>query len=190
MSDASLIRQPGTILGTSPALSVSGSAESIAQWFAVYTVPRHEKQVRRNLVDRGIESYLPLYCVARRWKNGCNVCLDLPLFPNYVFVRICRVERVRVLAVPGLVSLVGNGRQPCPLPEFEMESLRSGLCQRRFAPHPYLSAGHKVRIRAGALAGLEGVLVRWKGSFRVVLSLEMIMQSVAVEVAAVEIEPA
>ena len=160
-----------------------------SQWFAVYTTPRHEKSVARHFAVRQVEAFLPLYSSVRRWKNGCRVNVDQPLFPNYVFVCLERPEYTRVLETPGVLSLVGSGRQPSPLEAAEVESLRSGLPLREFEPHPYLVAGDRVRIHSGPLAGMSGVLVRKKNSLRVVLTLHLIMQSVAVEIGTDEIEP-
>jgi transcription antitermination factor NusG len=160
-----------------------------AKWFAAYTTPRHEKVVARHLQSRHIESFLPLYSSVRRWKNGCRVAVEQPLFPSYLFVHIPRREAVRVLQIPGVVSLVSVGREPAALPNSEIESLRSSLPLRHFEPHPYLVVGEKVRITAGSLEGLVGVLVRRKNDCRVVLTLELIMQSVAVEIGIDEIEP-
>jgi transcription antitermination factor NusG len=160
------------------------------KWFAVYTSPRHEKRVDQYLSLREFEHYLPLYHPRRRWSDGTTVTLDLPLFPGYIFVRIDRSERVRVLEVPGVLTIVGGpGRQPAPLPEAEIEALRAGLHLRRAEPHPLLTAGQRARIRSGALAGMEGVVVRQKGSLRVVLTVNLILQSVAVEVDGAELEP-
>jgi len=161
-----------------------------ANWFAAYTNSHHEKRVVSHFTERQIESFLPLYSTRHRWKNRCEMNLELPLFPNYVFVRIDPRERVGVLEVPGVLSLVGFGRTLAPLPDFEIEALRSGLGQRKIEPHPYLVIGERVRIKAGPMMGMEGVLVRKKNDFRVVLALDVIMQSVAVEVDADDLEPA
>jgi transcription antitermination factor NusG len=139
--------------------------------------------------ERQITSFLPLYSARHRWRNRCEMQLELPLFPNYVFVRIDPRERVRVLEVPGVLSLVGFGRNLAPLPDFEIEALRTGLGQQKIEPHPYLIIGERVRIKAGPLTGMEGVLVRKKNNFRVVLALDVIMQCVAVEVDADDLEP-
>jgi transcription antitermination factor NusG len=164
--------------------------KSSANWFAVYTLSHHEKRVASLLTGRRIESFLPLYTTLHRWRNRCARNLDLPLFPNYVFVRIDPGERVRVLEVPGVLSLISFGRTLAPLPDLEIEALRSGIGQRMVEPHPYLVVGERVRIKAGAMCGLEGVLVRKKNSLRVVLALDVIMHSVAVEVDAEDLEPA
>ena len=161
----------------------------LSRWFAVYTTPRHEKAVARQFEVRQIEAFLPIYRSLHRWKNGCRVSVEQPLFPNYVFVSLERGQYVRVLQTPGVLSLVSSGRDPAPLPSSEIESLRSGLPLRDFEPHPYLVVGKRVRIHSGALAGLVGVLVRKKNSIRVVLSLDLIMQSVSVEIGIDEIEP-
>ncbi len=159
------------------------------QWFAAYTTPRHEKAVVRQLNVRRVESFLPLYTSIRRWKNGCRVAVERPLFPGYVFVHVQRRHSVKVLQVPGVVSIVGSGRELSALPSQEIESLRAGLPQRCFEPHPCMAVGDKVRITDGPLAGMAGVLVRKKNSVRVVLTLDLIMQSVAVEIGMDEIEP-
>lgn len=160
-----------------------------SDWFALYTVPRHEKQVHRLLVERQIEAYLPMYKAERHWQKRSPAVLDLPLFPNYIFVHIARPDRGRVLAISGALSLVGSNREAWPLQHNEIEALRSGLHLRRPEPHPYLTVGERVRIARGSMSGLEGVLIRKKDDFRVVLSLDQIMCSVSVEVDATEIEP-
>lgn len=161
-----------------------------ANWFAAYTNSHHEKRVALHFAERQIEAFLPLYATRHRWKNRCEMNLELPLFPNYVFVRIDPRKRVCVLEVPGVVSVVGFGRALAPLPDFEIEALRSGLRQRKIEPHPYLAIGERVRIKCGPMTGMEGVLVRKKNNFRVVLALDVIMRCVAVEVDADDLEPA
>jgi transcription antitermination factor NusG len=159
-----------------------GNAPS-ANWFAVYTTCRHEKRVAQHLSQREIAFYLPLYRSERKWRDGSKVTLELPLFPCYIFVHIQRSERVHVLNVPGALAVVGGtGGEPAPLPDAAIDALRSGLQQRRIEPHPLLTVGQRARIRAGAFAGMDGVVLRRKGGFRVVLTLEQISQSIAVEV--------
>jgi transcription antitermination factor NusG len=172
------------------ARGLASAREFSANWFAAYTNSHHEKRVASHFAERQIEAFLPLYATRHRWKNRCEMNLELPLFPNYVFVLIDPRERVRVLEVPGVQSLVGFGRTLAALPQFEIEALRSGLGQRKIEPHPYLVIGERVRIKAGPMTGMEGVLVRKKNNFRVVLALDVIMQSVAVEVDADDLEPA
>ena len=160
-----------------------------AKWLAVYTTPRHEKRVSQYLSVKDIEHYLPLYRTQRKWSDGSRVTLDLPLFPGYLFVCIDRNERVPVLQVPGVLNCVGGtGGQPASLPEAEIDALRAGLHKRRAEPHSLLTVGRRARIRSGALAGMEGVVVRRKNSLRVVLTMDLIQQSVAVEVDEAELE--
>ena len=166
----------------------SDSPQLAPQWFAAYTTTRHEKAVSEHFAMRSIEAFLPLYKAQRLWKNGCKMNLELPLFPSYVFVRVAARERVRVLEVPGVLSLVSAAGRPVPLPEEDIQALRSSLPFIKCEPHPYLKVGERVRIKCGTLEGMEGILLRKKGLLRVVLSLDLIMKSVAVEVDADNVE--
>lgn len=171
-------------------LESAPGAECEPKWFAVYTASRHEKKVAQHLTQRNIEHYLPLYRSDRKWSDGSKVTLELPLFSGYLFVHIRRSERVRVLDVPGALAVVGGtGREPVPLPDEAVDALRSGLHLRRAEPHPLLAVGQRARIRSGALAGMEGIVVRKKNGLRVVLTLEYIQRSIAVEVAGEDLEP-
>jgi transcription antitermination factor NusG len=173
-----------------PATDFLPEKQFMPKWFAVYTSPRHEKRVAQHMAAREIEHYLPLYHPQRKWSDGSTVTLDLPLFPGYLFVRTRRSERVRVLEVPGVLTFVGGtGGQPAPLPDAEIDALRVGLPLRQVEPHPLLTVGQRARIRSGALAGMEGVVVRQKNGLRVVLTVDLIMQSIAVEVDGTELEP-
>jgi len=159
-------------------------------WFALYTTSRHEKRVAEHLGQREVEHYLPLYRSKRKWKDGSRVTLDLPLFSGYLFVRIERNERGRVLEVPGAVAFViGTGGVPATLPDATIQTLRSGLKEREAEPHPLLTAGQRARICSGAFAGLEGIVVRQKNVCRVVLTLENIMRSFSVELGVEDLEP-
>jgi transcription antitermination factor NusG len=169
--------------------AVCADANTSPGWFALYTTPRHEKHVSEILAYRQIETFLPLYRTTRRWKKSRPVDLELPLFPTYVFVRIAQQARSTVLGTPGVLSIVGSAREPWPLSDPEIEAIRLGLQTRKIEPHPYLAIGKKVRIKTGVMTGVEGVLVRKKNNLRVVLSLDAIMRSVALEVDADDIEP-
>jgi transcription antitermination factor NusG len=160
----------------------------LCNWHAVFTLTNHEKRVAANCQLRQIESFLPVYRVRHRWKNRCTVDLDLPLFPNYFFVRIAAQNRIRVLQVPGVVSIVSSGGQLLPVPADYITALRDGLLTHKIEPHADLQAGDLVRIKTGPFTGTEGILERRKGDLRVVLRLEMLARSVSVEVAAQEIE--
>jgi transcription antitermination factor NusG len=159
-------------------------------WFAVYTTCRHEKRVAQHFAHREIECFLPIYRTSRRWKSRPLVTLDLPLFPGYLFVRISPPKRISVLQVPGVLSLVGGmGTQFNPLPELEIEALRNGLDPLRAEPHSLVLSGQRVRICKGALAGIQGIVVRKKNDLRVVLTLDLIMQSISLEVDEDDLEP-
>jgi transcription elongation factor/antiterminator RfaH len=164
-------------------------ATSTIHWYALQTFPRHEKRVHEDLKLRAIECFLPLFETLHRWKNGCWVRVELPLFPGYLFVKIDPRESFKALSLRGVVSIVGSGSGPWPLPDSEIASLRATLQSHKFEPHPYLTVGQKVRIKSGPLADFTGFLVRQSGGLRVVLSLEMIRQAAAVEVDADDVEP-
>jgi len=158
-------------------------------WYVVYTRANHEKRVAEQLEYRSIEHLLPLYESVRRWKDR-RMQLQMPLFPGYVFVRFSLHNRLQVLQVPGVVRLVGFDGQPEPLAESEIEKLRDRLSGGvNVEPHPYLTVGRRARIRRGPLEGCEGILIRRKGKYRVVISIEMIMRSVVADVDLVDIEP-
>ena len=137
-----------------------------SNWFALYTTSRHEKRVAEHLAHREIECYLPLYRSQRRWSDGSRVTLELPLFPGYLFVHIQRNKRSNVLAVPGaLVVVGGTGGEPATLTDETIEALRAGLRLHQAQPHPLVTVGKRVRIRSGALGGLEGIVVRHREQF-------------------------
>ena len=160
-----------------------------ARWYAAYTCAHHEKRVAEQLAARAVEYFLPLYGSRRRWRDR-RVHVELPLFPGYVFVRIALGQRMCVLQVPSVVHLVSVKGQPVPIPDQEMERLRTGLSASLSArPHPYLTVGRRVRIIRGPLQGLEGILVRQKGLTRVVVSLEMIQRSISVDLETDAVEP-
>jgi transcription antitermination factor NusG len=175
---------------TRPASGAKPGGEPGSSWFAVYTTSRHEKRVAEHFSRREIEHFLPLYQAERKWKDGSKVTLNLPLFPGYIFVHIPRAERVRVLNVPGALSVVGGtGREPAPVPDEAIEALRRGVERHQVEPHSLLMVGRRARIRCGAFAGMDGIVVKKKTGYRVVLTLEQVMQSIAVEIGEHDLEP-
>jgi transcription antitermination factor NusG len=171
--------------------------ESVAQetpgpqvrWYAAYTRSRHEKVVAETLNKRTVEHFLPLYETVRKWKNG-RFKVQLPLFPGYLFVHIALRDRLNVLQVPGVVRLVGFNGVPAALPTAEVEIIRSALRRGIDAePHPYLKVGQRVRITSGPMEGLQGILLRRRGRPRVVVSVDLIMRSVALDIDAAQVEP-
>jgi len=160
------------------------------RWYVASTAPHHEKWVARQLEGFRVQNFLPLYRSLRRWKDRRKE-LELPLFPGYLFVRIPLSDRLRVLRTPGVVQIVGFQGRPQSVPDSEVETLRQSVLHgTSLQPHPYLKVGRKVRVQNGPLTGMEGILVRQKDAFRVVLSVEMITHSFAVEVDAADIYPA
>jgi transcription antitermination factor NusG len=173
--------------GEAPMTTLSTS-DGMPSWFAVYTATNHEKRVAQHLQVKEIETFLPLYSVTKRWKNRTTAKVELPLFAGYIFVRIAPTERIRVLEVPMVYSIVGNRREPSPLPDAQIEGLRTALQGGQVHPFPYVKVGNRVRVRSGAFAGLEGIVVRTYGGLSVVLSVDMIQKSIAVHVEADELE--
>src|SRR5215469_9800279 len=160
------------------------------RWYAAYTAANHEKRVAEQLGLRGIENFLPVYASVRRWKDR-RVTLQLALFPGYVFVRLALRDRLQVLQIAGVAHLVEFNGVPAALPEEEVAALQKGLASgMRAEPHPYVTIGRRVRVTQGPLAGLEGIVQRMRGGTRVVLSLDLIQRSVAVDVDALGLEPA
>jgi transcription antitermination factor NusG len=171
---------------------MSASAERLIlcnppKWYATYTAPRHEKSVLMHLQRRDVESFLPLYSSIRVW-NGRRAVVQMPLFPGYLFVRIPVEDRLRVLEVPGVLSIVSSQGRMVSIPDAEVESLRCALVVRKSEPHPLLSRGRRVRIKNGPLRGLEGVVLRQTQKLRMVVSVECIKQSFAVELEASDLE--
>lgn len=164
-------------------------AEEKAQWYVVSTMAHHEKRVAQQFEQQGIEYFLPLYRSVRRWTDRKKE-LQLPLFPGYIFVHAALPERVRILRVAGVAQFVSFNGLPVPVPKAEIEALqgtlRGSVCVE---PHPYLKLGRRVRVHSGPMAGLEGILTSQKGRLRVVLSMDLIMRSLAVEVGTDEIAP-
>jgi transcription antitermination factor NusG len=161
-----------------------------SRWYAVSTSARHEKCVAWQMTGLGVEHFLPVYKSLRRWKDRRKE-LELPLFPGYLFVHIALKDRLRVLRIPGVAHLVGTHGKPVHLRDIEIERLQAGLLQgNRVAPHPYLRIGRRVRVANGPMTGIEGLLVRRKDGFRVVLSVDLIQRSFALEVDESDIVPA
>lgn len=169
-------------------LPVSSSGEEV-HWYAAHTRPNHEKSVARQLGFRNIERLLPLCNSVRQWKDR-RVRLSAPLFSGYVFVRISLRDRLHVLGVPGVASLVGFGNHPAPLPEEDIQSILCCMsCETNVEPHPYPCVGNRVRVKNGPLHGLTGVVVQLKNRKRLVLSFDLIRRSATVDADQIDLEP-
>ena len=142
----------------------------------------------QQLLERGIEHFLPVYRSTRLWKDRRKE-LDLVLFPGYVFTRIDMGEKLRVLQLPGVVHFVSFNGQPMALAGDDLEALRNALHQGlRAEHHPYLTEGRRVKVVRGPLAGARGVLQRFKTNCRIVISIDAIMRSVSVEIDESDVE--
>lgn len=158
------------------------------RWYAVFVVPQNEKSAARHMGLRNLNCFLPTYEKLQVWKNRQRVKTILPVFPTYLFVHIDQPERAQVLQTPGVLYIVGNGRNSIPVDDAEIEFLRSGFCGKKVEPYLELLVGEKVRIKTGVMQGIEGTLVRKSSNLRFVLTLNLINQHAAVEVDADALE--
>jgi len=152
-------------------------------WYGIRTKSNFEKITATALANQGYETYLPLYRTKKRWSDRI-VEAETPLFRGYVFCRLDPKIRVPVLSSPGVVSIVGFGNEPVPIPDSEIDGIRrilaSGYAVEAMS---YLKEGSRVRIKKeGALYGLEGILLKKKSEWKLVISVEMLQRSVAVEI--------
>ena len=163
-------------------LSHSTQPDSMLSWHAIYTRHQHEKAVADILSRKGFEIFLPQYTSTREWKDRRKE-ISLPLFPSYVFIRGGLDGMLQIVMTPGVCWLVSLGERVAVIPQEEIDAVRRLIASSlRLEPHPFLKCGDWVRIASGPLEGMEGILVRKKGAFRLVLSVEMLQKSVAVEV--------
>lgn len=151
-------------------------------WFALTVQPNHERTAERGLLNRGLEAYLPTCRVQKRWSDRVKN-MDAVVFPGYVFCRFEKSELLRVLGAPGVRSIVAAGRNPISVDDTEIDAVRKlAASGRPLLPWPYLRIGQNVMIERGPLSYMRGVVVRVKDCCRVVVSVEALGCSVAVEV--------
>ena len=157
-------------------------ADQTHPWFAVQTRTRYENFAAKQLAGRGYEIFLPLYQCKRRWSDRMQE-FEMPLFPGYFFCRFNLLDRLPILTTPGVIQIVGIGKTPIPVDEEEVIALQTAVrADIPRHPWPFLKVGERVRVEAGPLSGLEGVLLNFKGRSRLVLSVSLLQRSVAVEV--------
>ncbi len=156
--------------------------DSRVPWYALVVKPQHEKTVSRALREKGYPELLPLYKARRRWVSRSRD-VSLPLFPQYVFCQFDPHCRLPVLQIPSVKTIVKFGGTLTPMKESEILAVKavvdSGLT---VAPHEFLSVGTVVRVTSGPLTGVEGILKRVKGTDRLVVSVTLLQQSMAVEI--------
>lgn len=164
-------------------------AEEPLAWFAVRVRSNHERTVCVHLRERGYEEFAPSHKTESRWSDRRKT-IDKFLFPGYVFSRLNPEQRLPVLTIPGVVTIVGFGRQPCPVPDSEIAAVRtmveSGLL---VSPWPFLKQGQRVLMEKGPLCGLQGIVQDFKGQLRLVVSINLLQRSVSAEVDRTWIRP-
>jgi transcription antitermination factor NusG len=159
-------------------------------WYAIHTMPRHEKWIAGQLEGKNICTFLPMLHQIHRWSDRRSK-VEVPMFSCYAFVRMVQTveERFMVLRTPGVLGFVGSERQGTSIPDEQIENLRTAI--RGKLPcvvHPFVSAGKRVRIRGGSLDGVEGILMRQGGEQSVVVSVELLCRSVSIRVEGYDIE--
>jgi transcription antitermination factor NusG len=185
----SSLTQLSPLLGTGNAFIGSRLQAEDSDWHAIRVRPRWEKVVAEALRGKEYEEYLPLYRKRNRWSDR-QKDVDLPLFPGYVFYRAELSGRPPLVTTPGVIGILRFGNIPAIVSPREIEAIRAVIQSGATAePWPYLCEGQRVRVNRGALAGLEGILIRTKSDWRVVLSVDVLCRSVAVEIYREWVEP-
>jgi transcription antitermination factor NusG len=161
------------------------------EWFALQTKPRHEKKAALELEEKDVEVFLPLHNAVHQWSDR-NQEVQLPLFPNYVFVRIggSLRERTVVLRTNGVRSFVGMRGTGTSVPDEEIEAIQRILTKKvPFTNYPFLNVGQKVRIRGGSLDGVQGILTAVSNDRSLVVSVECIQRSIAIRIDGYRVDP-
>ena len=173
-------------LGDTPAIAGSGKS-----WYAVQTRARHERVVLQRFREKGLTTFLPVFTEIRRWSDRQKV-LELPLFSCYVFVKIMNTneDRQRVLFTESVFDFVGLPRRGTPIPDEQIEAVRTIVEERvSWHSHPFLKIGQRIRIRSGALDGVEGILIDRNGRDTLVISVDLIQRSMAIRIDGYSVEP-
>lgn len=175
----------------SPVVLGAEVSTDVEMWFAVQTRARHEKAVAQRLREKGVTTFLPLFKTVHRWSDRQKT-VELPLFSCYVFVRLVsgNEERQRVLREDGVLMFVGSCGHGSPIPDRQIDAVRRLMQEQLpYLQHPFLKIGQRVRIRSGALSGVEGILVSRIGERALVISLDTIQRSLAVRIEGYDVEP-
>ena len=161
------------------------------RWYALHTRARHEKVVESRLRDQGMETFLPVVHEVHRWSDRTKK-VEVPLFSCYVFVRCALVseDRTAVYRIDSVLGFVGARGAGMPIPDEQINSVRTILEQAvPWRSHPFLKAGQRVRVRGGALEGIEGVFLSENGDHSLIISIDAIQRSMAVRIDGYDIEP-
>lgn len=159
-------------------------------WYALHTRPRHEKLVAQRLTERGVEAFMPVVTEEHRWSDR-KKSVQLPLFSCYVFAKFIpnRSDRLQMLRVGGVLGLVGSQGEGTPIPDSQIDAVRTLVGGTvPWSPYPFLKIGQRVRIRGGALEGMEGILVSRNGNQTLVISVDALQRSLAVHVEGYQVE--
>jgi transcription antitermination factor NusG len=155
----------------------------VARWYALSMRSRFEKKAHSQLIEKRVDAYLPLIEEVHVWSDRKKKVLE-PLFRGYLFVRTDLRNRIEILQTDGVVRFVGIGHRPSPIPEVEMDWVKLAAREpSRLRRESFLTPGERVRVNAGPLQGIEGVIVQIKGSCRLVVAVECISQAFSVDVA-------
>jgi transcriptional antiterminator NusG len=150
------------------------------RWYALYVRSRHEKAVEHGLRGKGYTVFAPSYRTKRK-RVDRNIEIDVALFPGYVFCQFDSNMRLPILMTPGIVRVVGRGNRPEPVDDSEIASIRTlALSGRSVQPWPFLESGQRIRLQAGPLAGAEGIFLRVKDEYHLVVSITLLQRSVSV----------
>jgi transcription antitermination factor NusG len=177
----------GNFLQIDPAITVTTRP---ANWYAVQTRSRHERFVAHQFQSHGVVHYLPVVTEQHRWSDRRKK-VEVPLFTGYVFVQVVpsNEERVRVLRINGVVSFVGNSPEGTPIPDEQVESVRMLVEQKvLWLAHPFLKSGQRIRVRGGALDGVEGIFQTRNGEDTLIVSIDAIQRSMSVSIKGYDIE--
>lgn len=174
-----------------PFLAVPATEPQEAVWFAVHTRARHEKVIAQRLREKGVATFLPLVKTVHRWSDRRKT-VELPLFNSYLFVNLAPTHenRLRVLMEDGILGFVGVRRQGIAIPDEQIEAIRILIAQQLpYSSHPFLKIGQRVRVRSGALSGMEGILVSRSGEHTLVISVDALQRSLGVRIEGYDVEP-
>lgn len=172
-----------------------GSAAIIGQevenWYGVQTRARHEKVVASRLREKGVATFFPSVTEVHRWSDRKKT-VEVPLFSCYLFVKLVpsNEDRQKVLRVDSVLGLVGTDRMGTPIPSEQIDAVRLLVKEKlSYSCHPYLKIGERVRIRSGALDGMEGILLSRKGDSKLIISVDAMQRSLAIQIDGYDVEP-
>jgi transcription antitermination factor NusG len=170
--------------------TIPWNTEQVEQWYALQTRVHRERVVQQRLHERGVLTFLPTITEIRRWSDRKKK-IEFPLFASYLFVKLSpsKVDRLRILCVDGVFQFVGCRGEATAIPEEQIEAVKAVVNGRlTWSSHPFLKIGQRVRIRSGALTGVEGILVSRSGESTLVISVDAIQRSMAVRIDGYDVE--